>query len=222
MKCQIENCNIERSDLSQHIRLDHKMNVYDYKKKFSLKYVVDEEKRKLRGQTRKITNQNTKQFKCDFCNSACLTEKALYQHYYDSNDLQHNYKINNNSNIDDWVECSLCGIRKSRIDFHLKISHNISIKEYIERFNKPFLSKNFVLRTTAVGHIKHESENFIGSKNPFFGKHHTEETKKRISETLFNKKDHCKAEEILAEQTEKFVNQEDSIEQIFKFAKKEI
>jgi hypothetical protein len=187
MKCQIEGCNVERTDLSQHIRIDHKMMVADYKTKFNVKYVIDEEKRKLRGQTRKITNQTTKQFKCQLCNDACKTEEALQQHYFTNKDPKHSHYIFNEVNKDDWVECGICSLRRNRIDFHLNTKHNITKEDYEKKFNKSCFSKNFILKVRENGKQNHESENYIGGKNSFYGKHHSEASKENISKTtLYN------------------------------------
>lgn len=184
MKCQVEGCTVERQDLSQHIRLDHQMTIKEYKEKYNVQYVIDEEKRKKRGATRRITNQTTKQFLCEICGEACLTEGALYKHYSTSNEAKHSYKIFNEVNCDEWVQCEICMLRRSRIDFHLQAVHNISKEEYFEKYNKTCFSKSFLDKVRESSFKKHESQHFLGSKNPFYNKKHSEESRKNISETI--------------------------------------
>lgn len=184
MKCQIEGCDVVREDLSQHIRIDHNMPVQEYKLKFNVKYVIDEEKRLKRGASRRITNQLTKQFKCEICGEACLTKEALDKHYGMSKDAQHSYVLFNETNIDDWVQCEICGLRRSRLDFHLLADHNMSKEEYEKTYNKSCLSENFVKRSKAGGRTIIGKGMFLGSKNPFYGKHHSEFSKNSIGLTI--------------------------------------
>lgn len=186
MKCQIKGCNVERADLSQHIRCDHKLSVADYKQQYNVKYVIDESKRLKRGATRKKTNQKTKQYKCEVCNEACLTQKALRKHYIKSKDSKHSQIIFNEYNVDDWVECKVCGLRRSRLDIHLKFDHNMSTEQYVKSYQVSFLSKNFIIRTSQSGKNSVNREQFVGSNNPFYGKHHSLETKDKISKTTID------------------------------------
>lgn len=183
MKCQVEGCTVERQDLSQHIRFDHQMTVKEYKEKYNVQYIIDESKRQKRGSTRRTTNQSTKRFKCEICGEACLTEGALYKHYSKLNEAKHSYILFNESNVDEWVQCEICGLRRSRIDFHLQAVHNMTKEEYFEKFNKPFHSKMFLERVRQSASKHHESERYLGSRNPFYSKHHSEESRKSIGET---------------------------------------
>jgi predicted RNA methylase len=182
MKCQIEGCCIEREDLSQHIRLEHGISVQEYKNMFNVKYVIDEEKRKKRGESRRETNQTTKQFRCEICGEACLTEKALHKHYLTSGDSKHSHILFNESNQDDWVECAICGLRRSRLDFHLEAKHKISKEEYEKNYTKCFCN-SFLEKQKRNGGVNHTKENYSGTNNPFYGKHHSELSRNSISDT---------------------------------------
>jgi hypothetical protein len=190
MKCQIKGCGVERADLSQHIRLDHNMSIVEYKQQYNVKYVVDESKREKRGATRKKTNQKIKLFKCEICDEACQTQKALHKHYSKSKDSKHSQIIFNELNCDDWVECIICGLRRSRLDLHLKADHNMTTEQYTKLYKTPFLSKNFIFRTSQGGKNSVNRERFLGSKNPFYGKHHSDESRESIGETT--RKNNCK------------------------------
>jgi transcription elongation factor Elf1 len=183
MKCLIEGCQEERGDLQQHIRLDHKLSIQEYKEMFNVKYVIDEEKRMKRGASRRKTNQETKQFKCEICGEACVTQPSLYKHCFYSKDPKHSHLIFNSTNSNEWVECKICGMRKGRIDFHLKIDHKITKQEYTSKYPDPLYSNNFIEKTTIAGKSV-SKEIFKGEKNPFYGKCHSEESRKSISDTI--------------------------------------
>lgn len=136
MKCLMPNCNVERGDLSQHIYKEHGISTAEYKKRFNIKYVIDEERRKQRGQNRKELNRKRYFNHCEICNENFSTIKALYRHCYEKEDSKHSKIIFNESNINDWVECKLCGLRRSIISNHIRNYHNITNEDlYVETKN---------------------------------------------------------------------------------------
>jgi hypothetical protein len=159
------------------------------------------------GKLKKINDnsqymKNNLKFECKICNIEFSSKKLLKKHILLINDEEHS---------NNWVECSVCGFRSTRIDFHLKNKHNINIEQY----ELPYLSKNYIKKIKNNGSVKHEKEKYIGNRNHFFGKHHTKETKQKISQTLLNKRNIDKYKKTLLEQDDTFHNQQDSLEDIF-------
>jgi len=72
----------------------------------------------------------------------CKNEKALNAHIkkYEGKDKLHNQYVYSNNLIEgiDYLECKICGLRRKRIDLHLKNFHNmnnISIEKYKKEFS---------------------------------------------------------------------------------------
>jgi len=226
MKCKL--CEIEREDLTQHIIFEHNMSISNYKKQFNSTEIIDEKIRKNRINTRR---KNFK-FQCEICLKKIKTEKALNKHYMKKRDYEHSKKLFNDSNKDEWVECNVliknknnefvkCGLRRSRIDMHIKKDHKIEKDVYERQYHSPTLSKLFIERTTTAGSIKHEKENYLKDKNPFYQHTHTEESKLSISRTLLSKKNKKIATEIFLKQEDLLKNQKESINEIFDKIKNE-
>lgn len=77
------------------------------------------------------------------------------------------------------VTCSLCGKKLYRIsDTHVLVKHQIDLDTYKELFpnDKLFITTDKERKLISKNHA-----DITGKKNPFYGKHHTEETRKKIS-----------------------------------------
>lgn len=138
MKCLIENCGHEATDLNQHITKTHGMTKDEYKLKFNVKYLIDEEVRMKRGLSRK-NNQERKKFIChiESCtNKFHSTEGELIKHFRGSKDVEHNHVLYNEKNKDKWIECKICGFRKAKIFDHVLKEHGMQTEEYEKYFGQ--------------------------------------------------------------------------------------
>ena len=137
MKCLVENCNIELRDLSMHISKKHNMSIEEYKQKYNVVKVIDEDLRKKRSDTRKSKYL----FECKFCTGnegKFHNEKALIYHYSIKKDLEHNHELYNGINTNDWVECNICKYRNPTLIKHIQ-EHNLKSSTYtgeLYSFNK--------------------------------------------------------------------------------------
>jgi hypothetical protein len=180
MKCLFLDCAIERQDLTQHINKTHGMSTEEYKQKFKVDNVVDEEKRKQRSETRQ---NHFNKIACPICNERVRTAKALERHCIETRETKHSCLIFNETNTDNWVECKICGLRRSIISNHIKI-HNISLEDYKNKYGEVY-SKNHLKNIQENGRKVLLKEGFqIGVNNSFFGKHHTKKWGKRVSKKL--------------------------------------
>lgn len=66
------------------------------------------------------------------------------------------HKFYNENNIDDWVECKICGYRAKELAIHIKL-HNITSVEYKAKFNVKII-KSF-----------NAAERYRGKNNPGYG-----------------------------------------------------
>jgi hypothetical protein len=60
------------------------------------------------------------------------------------------------ANPDTFVVCEICGLHSSSLTTHLNSVHNMTGKEYVEKYNKPFQS---------VKYLQDLSERIKGDKN---------------------------------------------------------
>lgn len=158
---------------------------------------------------------------CDECKKNFETENEFKKHCIKKRDVRHSQLIFNENNIDEWVECKIfgCGLRRSKIDAHIRNVHGLDVNEYKSKYG-PVISKSFIEKTTASGFINHESDRYRGDKNPFKNHHHTTETKKQISNTLLSRKTGRKLQNVIYRSSEKFSNQKEAIIDIFERIKK--
>lgn len=170
---------VERSDLSQHIKDEHGISVNDYKKLFNVDSVIDDEVSNKRTET----NRKRMKYECDLCLEKFGTERQLQKHYRKSKDSKHSYKLYNESNADEWVDCKICGLRRKKLIDHIKNDHNITKEEYEIKYGSVF-GKIYLEVMKENGSSKHESERYIGDKNPFYGKTHTKESRQQITSSL--------------------------------------
>jgi len=124
MKCKVENCVFEASDLVKHIICKHKMTIKEYKEKYSTE-VIDDKLINERQQTRK----DKYIICCSLCNEKFPSQSALDFHFVSSKDIKHNHHYFNDSNKDDWVECTECTLRKPTICKHI-LEHNLNVSVY--------------------------------------------------------------------------------------------
>ena len=77
------------------------------------------------------------------------------------------------------VRCMICNsLMKEVTNSHLKYKHNMTVSEYRNLFpGSPLVSDE-----TMAMHIENLKGKRTGKDNPFYGKHHTEQTKKRIKD----------------------------------------
>ena len=97
----------------------------------------------------------------------------------------------------DSVKCEICGNKFKQINFfHLNRKHNMGVAEYKNKFpNSKTTSESLgkqISELTKIGMHKPENwkkfknhidnRDYFGENNPFYGKHHTGEMKRNLSE----------------------------------------
>ena len=122
---------------------------------------------------------------CPVCHEKFKNQKQILRHAKKKQDEEHSKLIFNEDNKDEWIECKICGLRRKKLLIHIK-QHNISKEDYEKQYG-PLFSEKYKAIMIANGSIGHESENFIGELNPFYGKHHSKETLIRMSNTTKEK-----------------------------------
>jgi Zn ribbon nucleic-acid-binding protein len=122
---------------------------------------------------------------CDICNKQFETEKQFIRHCTKKRDVDHSKLLYNENNIDEWVECKICGYRKKTLRDHVKIVHNLSVEEYKKLYGDVYSKQ--ALETVKENGRKMTGDKCTGVNNPFYGKHHTQESKDQISTTLKEK-----------------------------------
>jgi len=139
-------CNdFSSEDLSQHIVSKHNMTIKQYKKKHNENYVVDENIRKQRIESRK-NNDKLYPIECPECQRRFKNEELFHKHCRREQEIEHSKIVFNNTNKDDWIECKIqnCGFRSTRIDKHIKKEHSfIVLDEYKKKYGGIF-SKNYL------------------------------------------------------------------------------
>jgi len=178
MICQI--CNAERQDLSQHIK-EHGISANEYKKRFNVDSVIDKELRSSRRKARK----NKYKCECPVCKEKFKSQKQILRHAMKKQDTEHSKIVFNDTNSDEWIECKICGLRRKKLLIHIR-EHNISKEDYEKQYGQLFSDK-YKSQMIANGSVGHESENYIGELNPFYGQHHKKETLLQMSNTVKEK-----------------------------------
>jgi Zn ribbon nucleic-acid-binding protein len=135
VECKI--CGLRKPSIKKHI-LKHGLNSITYDGEFFSKNY------KEMLEDHRIERRNTVfQFECGICHEKFSTQNALEKHIEYSKDIQHNHSINNETNPDNWMECKICGFRREFLDKHLKLIHNLEIKEYRQQYNAEVYSKSY-------------------------------------------------------------------------------
>jgi hypothetical protein len=86
----------------------------------------------------------------------------------------------------DFITCKICGIKKDVLKRHIKI-HSITWEQYLELFPNSVPTSEIYKKT--LSKVRTGSKNGMfgscrrGKENPFFGKKHTEKTRKKVSES---------------------------------------
>jgi len=138
IECKI--CRFRAPTLKYHIRL-HNLKVEDYYSKYA---EVNSKNNLLKlEELKKESRIKNFKFICEICSEHFKTEQSLHEHLINSNDLEHNHLLYNNSNSKDWIECKICGMRKKVILEHLKITHNLTSKQYLEQYDSSVFSENY-------------------------------------------------------------------------------
>jgi hypothetical protein len=119
--------------------------------------------------------------KCTICNVDFEIEQQFIRHCRKRRDVKHSQLLFNDSNVDDWVECKICGFRRKTLRDHVKV-HNLTVEEYKSQYGEVY-SKN-ALETVRANGRKMTGDKCMGENNPFYGKHHTDESKQNISDSL--------------------------------------
>jgi predicted transcriptional regulator len=138
MKCKVECCDFIGQDLTVHIIRKHGMLIVDYLKQYGGE-IIDEELKKQRIESRK----NKYSFKCpvNSCFESFETQKGLENHINECKTIEHNHYKFNESNKDEWVECTACTWRDHSITKHLR-EHNIQICDYKGELNSKLYAEN--------------------------------------------------------------------------------
>jgi hypothetical protein len=179
MQCKI--CNIERIDLSQHIKT-HGLTIDQYKERFKVDGVVE----KSLASSRRNARRDKYKVVCPICGLKFKTEKQLIRHCKKMQDTEHSKILYTEENQKDWVECKICGLRRKKLLIHIK-DHNVTKEEYETKYGKCLFSENYLAKMIANGSYGHESDKYEGELNPFYGKHHTKESKDEIGSSLKEK-----------------------------------
>jgi predicted transcriptional regulator len=221
IECKI--CGYRKMIITDHLRLAHSLGSEEYKQKynaeiFTKNYYENQLKAFSIAGTEAPRKEKEKTFECpvSICKQKFSTEYGLEHHIENTHDKGHSQIFFNETNQNEWVECKVegCGYRSKRIDFHVKDKHKLTLNQYEEQYCSKYLSKSFLEKARAGGKVGHEPEKWQGEKNPFYGKNHTEASKKQISLTLLNRKDSKQAAKIMLQQTEKLNNQDEKINEI--------
>jgi len=118
---------------------------------------------------------------CEICKKHF---KNLKTHCVKRYDKEHTDYFFNDLNFEEWVPCKIegCFYKASRIDFHLKTIHKMSKIEYELKYGS-VVSKKFIERTTEQGKHANDRKDLTGENNPFYGKKHSKESCEKISQT---------------------------------------
>ena len=122
----------------------------------------------------------TQEFPCEACvRKPFRTYKELVTHCVRMGDRVHLESVFSESNSDEWVPCKVegCEYRASRIDFHVKRKHGMTREQYEQKYNAPVLSRKFIERVSNSGRHANDGKDMSGENNPFFGQHHSLESK---------------------------------------------
>lgn len=147
MKCLY--CLDNTKNLIEHIIKKHNMSEQEYKDKYNVDFIKFKN-----GRMRTVSRKSEEQYpiECTVCGERFKNEKKLEFHCLREKDLLHSYIIFNKENLDEWVECKICGLRRRKLDSHIKSEHNLTVEEYWEQYNNtPIISKNFERRAREGG-----------------------------------------------------------------------
>lgn len=230
VECKI--CNMRKQFLSRHLTTEHNLTTEKYKELFKnaeifsknyketqfREFIIAGAKNEQRHETRK----SHRHIKCpvESCNKIFCSQEGLKEHLRDTDNKEHSKILFNELNKNDWVECKFCGCRRSNLVSHLKSKHNITSKQYYERFKEKFISENLLNIYRENGRHANDNRDLTSINNSFYGKHHTKETKQRITNTLLSKRNvnDLKKEELkVLEEKDLFENQQESIIEILTF-----
>ena len=82
-------------------------------------------------------------FVCTICDKSFENFKKLKLHCLKKKDVEHSKIVFNDDNFNDWVECKICGLRRGKINIHLKRIHGIDPEKYMKEFGS-IISKNYL------------------------------------------------------------------------------
>lgn len=136
-KCRICDAELKNiKSLTTHLKLKHNLTYYEYKSRFDLFP-------RCKWCNEKIKSKNPG----NFCNRGCKNKYDSYEKYKDIPDIPY---------------CRICGLKGKTLIAHVNRTHNMSLKEYMEKFN---LSKKDVHHESYLDNI---SERVSGENNPAY------------------------------------------------------
>lgn len=219
-ECKI--CGVRKTIIEKHLKIKHNMSTEDYKEKyncevFSKNYYEYNIMNFVMAGSR-VDKSKAAGIRCEKCEKTFSSTESLNVHIKRTLDKEHSSIYNNEKNIDEWVECKICGIRMSRIDLHLKAIHKISKEEYVEKFKSQCFSKSFIEKSKLYSKMCHGNENSNNEISSYFKDENVQQKMQKISKYVID----GKITDALIIQTEKFKNQEETIDEILTKIKGEL
>lgn len=235
---ECKECNMRKQFLSRHLTTDHNMTCEQYRIKhpfadiFAKKYKEGSYRNFIeagaKNQKRHETRKSHRTIKCivETCNEKFPSEEGLEKHIRKTEDKLHSSITYNDVNKSDWVECQVevngekCGCRRSNLLKHIKTKHNLSAQQYYDKYKESVICLRLITLFKEFT-IENSNRDVTGKNNPFYGKHHTDETKRQISQTLLSKRDKEEFKKIIKqlEESEKLENQVETIFEILSILK---